>query len=27
MQGQFSGQIQQKAQSLDVTQVMNMVKS
>jgi uncharacterized protein (DUF697 family)/tellurite resistance protein len=27
MQGQFGGQIQQKAQSLDVAQVMNMVKS
>jgi uncharacterized protein (DUF697 family) len=27
MQGQFAGQIQQKAQSLDVAQVMNMVKS
>jgi hypothetical protein len=27
MQGQFSGQIQQKAQSLDVSQVLNMVKS
>jgi uncharacterized protein (DUF697 family)/tellurite resistance protein len=27
MQGQFTGQIQQKAQSLDVSQVMNMVKS
>ena len=27
MQGQFSGQIQQKAQSLDAAQVMNMVKS
>jgi uncharacterized protein (DUF697 family) len=26
VQGQYSGQIQQKAQSLDATQVMNMVK-
>ena len=26
LQGQYSGQIQQKAQSLDATQVMNMVK-
>jgi uncharacterized protein (DUF697 family)/tellurite resistance protein len=27
LQGQFTGQIRQKAQSLDVSQVMNMVKS
>jgi uncharacterized protein (DUF697 family)/tellurite resistance protein len=27
LQGQFSGEIQQKARSLDVSQVMNMVKS
>jgi len=27
LQGQYSGDIQQKARSLDVTQVMNMVKS
>jgi hypothetical protein len=27
LQGQFSGEIQQKARSLDASQVMNMVKS
>ena len=27
LQGQYAGDIQQKARSLDATQVMNMVKS